>query len=139
MAKVANPSTLTFPGQASRLTINLTNGTQAVSGLTLTDYFTMDGTAGSPLNGMVITGDPQASTDCPGGIVAADPGGDDVSVAGVNLAPGASCSLSVNVTSTKCNKKDLTPTTPAAAVASPWCSRSAITRKPRRSGILCGR
>jgi hypothetical protein len=53
-----NPSTLTFPGQVSQLTITITNGTQAVTGLALTDYFTTDGTAGGAASGMVIAGTP---------------------------------------------------------------------------------
>jgi len=38
----------------SQLTITLTNGSQAVSGLAFTDYFTTDGTSGAAANGMVI-------------------------------------------------------------------------------------
>jgi uncharacterized repeat protein (TIGR01451 family) len=100
VAKATNPSTLTFPGQVSQLTITLTNGTQAVTNLALTDHFTADGTGGAAANGMVVAPTPAAVTTCPGGIVAAVPGGTSVSVSGVSLAASASCTVSVNVTST---------------------------------------
>lgn len=100
LAKATNPATLTFPGQLSQLTLTITNGTQAVSGLHVTDYFTTDGTAGAATNGMVVAVTPAASTTCPGGIVTAAVGGNSVSVSGVSLAASASCTVSVNVTST---------------------------------------
>lgn len=99
--KATNPSTLTFPGQTSQLTITVTNGTQAVTNLTLTDYFTADGTAGAGANGMVVAPTPAASSTCPGGIVTATPGGTSVALAGVSLAAGASCTVSLNVSSNK--------------------------------------
>jgi uncharacterized repeat protein (TIGR01451 family) len=98
--KATNPSTLTFPGQVSRFTITITNGTQAVTNLRLTDYFTANGTSGAALNGMVIAASPAASTTCPGGIVSAATAGTTVGVSGVSLASSASCTVSVNVTST---------------------------------------
>ena len=98
--KATNPSTLTFPGQVSQMTITITNGTQAVTNLRLTDYFTANGTSGAAPNGMVIAATPAASTTCPGGIVAATAGGTAVGISGVSLAAGASCAISVNVTST---------------------------------------
>lgn len=100
VAKATNPSTLTFPGEVSRLTITLTNGSQAVTGLGLTDHFTTDGQSGSSANGMVITANPAASTTCPGGIVGALPGATSVSLSGATLAANASCTFAVNVTST---------------------------------------
>ncbi|MDR3390484.1 MAG: SdrD B-like domain-containing protein [Sulfuriferula sp.] len=100
VAKATNPSTLTFPGQVSQLTITVTNGTLAVTNLHLTDYFTTDGTAAAAANGMVISPTPAAATTCPGGIVAATPGGTSVSVSGVALAASAACTVTVNVTST---------------------------------------
>ena len=99
--KATNPSTLTFPGQTSQLTITITNGTQAVTNLSLNDYFTADGTAGAAVNGMVIAPTPSASTTCPGGIVTATPGTTSVSLTGVSLAGSAVCTVSVNVSSNK--------------------------------------
>ncbi|MCB1877129.1 MAG: DUF11 domain-containing protein, partial [Chromatiales bacterium] len=101
VAKVTNPSTLTFPGQVSRLTITIMNGPQDVSGLSLTDYFTADGTDSAAANGMIITSNPQASTTCPGGIVSVTPGGDRVTVSGASLVADAACTVAVNVTSTR--------------------------------------
>lgn len=100
VAKATNPSTLTFPGQVSQLTITITNGSQAVTGLGLTDYFTQDGTSGAAANGMVIAPTPAASTTCPGGTVTAAPGGTSVGVSGVALAASQSCAITVNISST---------------------------------------
>lgn len=100
VAKTTNPSTLTFPGQVSQLTIQITNGSQAVSNLALTDHFTTDGTAGGALNGMVIASSPAAATTCPGGVIHVTPGGTAVSVSGVSLTPAQNCEVTVNVTST---------------------------------------
>jgi uncharacterized repeat protein (TIGR01451 family) len=101
VSKSATPGTLTFPGQVSRLEIVITNGGSAVTNLSLTDHFTDDGTAGAPPNGMVVAATPATTTTCPGGIVVAAPGGASVSVSGVSLAGGASCTVSVNVSSNK--------------------------------------
>ncbi|MEW6677640.1 MAG: SdrD B-like domain-containing protein [Pseudomonadota bacterium] len=100
VAKATNPSTLTFPGQVSQLTITLTNGSQAVTNLAVTDYFTQDGTSGAAANGMVIAPTPGASTTCPGGVVSATPGGTAVALTGASLSASASCTVTVNVTST---------------------------------------
>ncbi len=101
VAKATSPSTLSFPGQASRLTITITNGATAVTGLRLTDYFTSDGQAASPANGMTVAASPSPSTTCPGGGVTAVPGGGSVAIGGVSLAAAASCTLSINVTTTR--------------------------------------
>ncbi|MDO8991055.1 MAG: SdrD B-like domain-containing protein, partial [Sideroxyarcus sp.] len=100
VAKATNPSTLTFPGQISQLTITLNNGSQAVSGLSLTDYFTADGTAAAAANGMAIAPTPSAATTCPGGVVSAAPGATSVGLTGAAMAASASCTVTVNVTST---------------------------------------
>lgn len=100
VAKQTDPSTLTFPGQVSRLTITITNGTQAVTGLSLTDHFTNDGLPGGTPNGMVVASTAAAATSCPGGIPEATPGAISAGVSGVSLAANASCTLSLNVTST---------------------------------------
>ncbi|HMX15515.1 MAG TPA: SdrD B-like domain-containing protein [Rhodocyclaceae bacterium] len=100
VAKSTSPSTLTFPGQTSVLSLTITSGTQAVSNLSLTDYFTADGTSGAAVNGMVIAATPAAGTTCPGGVVSATPGAASVSLTGVSLAASTSCVVNVNVTST---------------------------------------
>ncbi len=100
VAKAANPSTLTFPGQVSALTITLNNGTVPASNLRLTDYFTTDGSAGAATNGMVVASTPSASTTCPSGLVTAVPGAASVAISGASLAASTSCTLTVNVTST---------------------------------------
>ena len=100
VAKATNPSTLTFPGQLSQLTITLNNGSQAVSGLSFTDYFTANGTAGGALNGMAIAPTPAAATTCPGGVVSATAGATSVSLSGASMAASTSCTVTVNVTST---------------------------------------
>lgn len=100
VSKTTNPSTLTFPGQVSQLTITVSNGLLAVTNLRLTDYFTTNGTVGAPANGMVIAPTPAAATTCPGGIVSAAPGASSLTLSGVSLAASASCTVTVNVTST---------------------------------------
>jgi len=100
VAKATNPSTLTFPGQASQLTITVNNGSVAASGLGFTDYFTVDGTVGAAGNGMVIASTPVASTTCLSGVVMATPGAASVGLSGATLAANATCTVTVNVTST---------------------------------------
>lgn len=100
VAKATNPGALTFPGQASQLTITVNNGSAAASGLGFTDYFTADGTAGAAANGMVIAATPMATTTCPSGLVSATPGATSVGLAGAALAANATCTVTVNVTST---------------------------------------
>lgn len=114
VAKATSPSTLTFPGQVSQLTLTLTAGGQAVTGLALTDHFTVGGTAGGTPNGMVIAATPAASTTCPGGTVTAVSGGTALKVSGVSLAANASCTVTVNVTSTAVG--GITNTIPPGAV-----------------------
>jgi uncharacterized repeat protein (TIGR01451 family) len=99
VSKATNPSTLTFPGQISQLTITVNSGTQALTNLRLSDYFTTDGTSGASLNGMSIASTPAAATTCAGGLVTASPGATSVSLAGASMAANASCAVTVNVTS----------------------------------------
>ena len=100
VATATNPSTLTFPGQLSQLTITINNGSTAVSNVRLSDYFTTTGVSGAPTNGMVIAPSPAAATSCPGGTVTAIPGGSSVALSGATLAANASCTITVNITST---------------------------------------
>ncbi len=99
IAKATAPSTLTFPGQTSVLTVTLTNGTTAVTDLSFTDYFTTDGTSGASANGMRIAATPSASTTCPGGTVSATPDGTSFSLSGASLSASGSCTVTLNVTS----------------------------------------
>jgi uncharacterized repeat protein (TIGR01451 family) len=115
VANTTNPSTLTFPGQTSQLTITITNGTQAVSHLNLTNYFTSDGTSGGSLNGMVIASTPAAATTCPAGTVTAAPGGTSVGLSGASLAANGACTITVNVTSTAVG--GITDVIPVGAIA----------------------
>ena len=100
VAKATSPSTLTFPGQISELTITLTNGTSDVTNLSLTDYFTTNGTSGAAVNGMKIAPTPAASTTCTGGTLTASAGATAISISGVSISANASCTITVNVTST---------------------------------------
>jgi uncharacterized repeat protein (TIGR01451 family) len=101
VSKATNPSSLTFPGQVSQMTITINNGSQAVNGLNLTDYFTADGTSGALANGMIISSTPAASTTCTSGTVVAAAGGSSVALTGASMAANASCTMTVNVTSNK--------------------------------------
>ena len=101
VGKAANPSTLTAPGQVSELTITVTAGATAVTGLTLTDYFTTDGQSGSPANGWVVAPSPSARTTCPAGTVTAVAGGTSVKLSGATLAASASCTIQLNVTTNR--------------------------------------
>lgn len=95
----ASPNSLTSPGQASVLTLTLTNGgTVDLSGLSLSDFYTVDGTSGGAQTGMVNAATPTAATTCPGGVATASSGGTSVSLAGATLVHGSSCTVSVNVT-----------------------------------------
>lgn len=100
VSKTTNPTTLTFPGQVSRLTIAVTAGTQSVTGLSLIDHFTSDGTAGGTPNGMAIAPSPGASTTCTGGAVNAVPGATSVGLGLATLPANAACVVEVNVVST---------------------------------------
>ncbi|MGH1378930.1 MAG: beta strand repeat-containing protein [Alphaproteobacteria bacterium] len=99
VAKATNPSTLTFPGQTSMLTVTVTNGTDDVTNLSFTDYFTADGTSGAAANGMRIASTPNASTTCSGGTVTATPNATSFSLSGASLSASSSCVVTINVTS----------------------------------------
>jgi uncharacterized repeat protein (TIGR01451 family) len=94
-----SPNSLTSPGQTAVLTLTLNNGGSiGLTGLSLTDYFTADGTPGGAQTGMVVAASPAAATTCQGGIVNATPDGTSVRLTGASLAAGASCTVSVNIT-----------------------------------------
>lgn len=94
------------PGQAARLEIRVSNGTQALSGIALTDHFSKDGLAGGELTGMQVAKPANATTTCPGGVVTATPGATQVSLSGASLAANTdadpavkSCVIAVDVIS----------------------------------------
>ena len=102
VSKSLTPSTIAAPGQTSVLEIDIANtepGAQLVTGINVTDYYTVNGTSGAALNGMANETSPSPSTDCTGGIVSADPDGDSVTLTGGTLAAGATCKIFVSVTS----------------------------------------
>ncbi|MFK7830365.1 MAG: SdrD B-like domain-containing protein [Congregibacter sp.] len=98
ISKAINPGTI-VPGQSSTLTVTITNGGQDLTGLSVVDWFTLDGTAGAVPNGMRIGDAPQPTTSCTSGIVTAQPDGDNVRISGVSLLANDSCQFSVQVTS----------------------------------------
>jgi len=99
VSKATSPSTLTFPGETSQLTITFTNGNTAVSNMSVTDYFTVDGTSGATLNGMALAATVNVNTTCTGGVVTAVSGGTSIGLSGVSLPANSSCTVSANVTS----------------------------------------
>ena len=99
VSEFTSPSTLSFPGEISRLTIEVTNGSNPVTGLSLTDFFTSDGLSGSSDNGIVIAGTPAVATTCTNGSVAATPSGNSVTLSGASMLGNEVCQYSVNVTS----------------------------------------
>ncbi|WP_020210969.1 SdrD B-like domain-containing protein [Gilvimarinus chinensis] len=99
ISKAINPGVIA-PGERARLTITVTNASQDLTGLQLTDFFTEDGLSGGIANGMKVASPAQATTTCPGGVVVAEPGTEQVGVSGVNLAADEACEVAVNVTST---------------------------------------
>ena len=99
LAKSVTPSSLSFPGQPARLTVEITNSALPSTDLSLADFFTTDGTAGGALNGMAIAVAPDPLTTCSDGIVSATPGGTSFALSGANLAGNETCQFSVNMTS----------------------------------------
>lgn len=99
VSEATSPATLNNPGDVSRLTLTITNGSNPVSNLSLTDFFTTDGLSGSASNGIVITGTPAPATTCTGGIVTAVAGGNSFSLSNASMTGGEVCEFSVNVTS----------------------------------------
>ena len=94
---IVGTTNLSFPGEIRTLNITINSDTLDVTNLSLTDYFTLDGKSSGDLNGWKIAEDPQATTNCPGGIVDAVANGVSVGISGVTLSAD-SCELTVNVT-----------------------------------------
>lgn len=99
ISKAITPGTI-VPGQSATLTVTLTNGTQDLTGVTVTDWFTDGGASGAPDNGMRIAPAPAPSTTCPAGIVTALPDSNNVRLSGASIAANDTCTFSVQVTST---------------------------------------
>ncbi len=93
---------LGFPGEVAQLELRIRNNSaQAVTNLTVTDFFTLDGTENALPNGWQITATPSATTTCEKGVVNAVPSGRFVKLSGASLAATpAECVVMVNVTST---------------------------------------
>ncbi|WP_370680102.1 SdrD B-like domain-containing protein [Comamonas sp. GB3 AK4-5] len=96
------------PGQPNRLTIEIKNGAQDLTGMALTDWFTKDGTASGVATGLKVASPANAATTCPGGHVQAETGGVSVAMTGASLKartgadePGKNtCTISVDVMTT---------------------------------------
>ncbi|KZX58331.1 hypothetical protein A3709_02390 [Halioglobus sp. HI00S01] len=99
ISKSISPGTV-VPGESALLTISITNADQNLTNVEVTDYFSLDGTIGALPNGMKLAPAPEASTDCPGGIVAAVPGSDRLGLSGASLGANASCIVQARVIST---------------------------------------
>src|SRR5690606_18867027 len=70
-----------------------------LTGVGVTDWFTLDGTPTGTPNGMLIATTPQASTTCPGGVVTAVPGERSLSLTMASVAPNQTCTVTARVTS----------------------------------------
>ncbi len=114
VSKTTSVSSLASPNQPSRLTINIANGTQRVTNLSLIDYFTVGGVFPGTNNGWVITSTPEPFTSCPGGVMTAVAGARSISLAGAILDPSQTCVMQVNVTSAVTGGS--TNTIPAGAI-----------------------
>ena len=89
--KAFSPDTIA-PGGISRLTFTIDNGANAVEAadLAFTDAFPA---------GLAVADTPDVDNDCGGGTLTAAAGGDTLAFAGGAVAAGASCTISVDVTS----------------------------------------
>jgi len=86
-------TTLSIPGGTAALsfTVNNPNATVALNGVAFTDTFPA---------GLVVATPNGVTGSCGGGLITATAGSGSISLTGATLAPGASCTLSVNVTAT---------------------------------------
>ena len=90
-SKAFSPDTIA-PGGISRLTFTIDNGANAIEAadLAFTDAFPA---------GLVVADTPDVDNDCGGGTLTAAAGGDTLAFTGGAVAVGASCTISVDVTS----------------------------------------
>ena len=92
LSKAFSPTPISVGG-TSVLTITVANGSAnavALTGIGLTDTL--------PAN-VAIAGTPNAATTCGSGTASATAGGNNVALTGGSVGAGASCTISVNVTS----------------------------------------
>jgi len=106
LTKSFSPTTIAGPGSVSRLTVSIDNTTS----MALTDLAVADNMP----SGMVVGVVPNASTTCPGGLVEAVTGTRLVRLSGGSLAGNASCTVSVDITSSVVGT--LNNTLPAGAI-----------------------
>lgn len=106
LTKSFSPTTIAGPGSVSRLTVSIDNTTA----MALTDLAVADNMP----SGMVVGVVPNASTTCPGGLVEAVTGTRLVRLSGGSLAGNASCTVSVDITSSVVGT--LNNTLPAGAI-----------------------
>ncbi|WP_332745704.1 DUF7933 domain-containing protein [Hydrogenophaga sp.] len=107
LTKAFVPTVISGPGSVSRLTVTIANGSAtALTNLAVTDNMP---------SGMVVAVVPNASTTCAGGIVTAVAQTGVVELAGGTLPGNASCTVSVDVTSSFVGT--LNNTLPAGAVS----------------------
>lgn len=93
------PNNLSAPGAYSTLIVHITNtGSIVLDDLGLINYFTDNGKADGVATGMEVPAEPNFSTTCPAGIVRRGADGKSVILSGAQLAPGASCEVTTNVT-----------------------------------------
>ena len=103
-----DPSSLTFPGQVSQLTLTLTAGTTALTKLNLPVHFTNDGTVSGVLSGVVVAPNPQAITTCTNANVTANAASPVFEISGASMNAGESCTIKVNILSTDVGGKTIT-------------------------------
>jgi uncharacterized protein YhjY with autotransporter beta-barrel domain len=103
-----NPATI-YAGGTSAVTVTLTNpnGTATLTGVA--DTITLP-------SGVTIAATPGASTTC-GGSMTATAGAGSASLSGGSLAPGASCTITFNITSTTVSSHTIPSGTPSATGA----------------------
>ncbi len=109
LSKAFNPTPIAVGG-TSVLTITVANGAAnavALSGMALTDTLPANVTIGST---------PNAATTCGGGTASATAGGSNVALSGGSVGAGASCTITVNVTSS--TPGNFVNTIPASALTS---------------------
>ena len=93
VSKVFNPTSIASPGQPVLLTITINNTIPPNAPLTNV------GIVDNLPAGIVVAAVPNIGTTCSGGTVTAVTGGSSVTLSGASLAAGATCQVTLNVTS----------------------------------------
>lgn len=104
----ANPSTLTFPGQVSRLQVTLRSGTTNLTKVRSNLYLTSDGLSTGSSTGVVIAPNSQASTTCTGGVLNAVAGSNLLALSEASIPANSECTIAVNVLSVLVGGKTIT-------------------------------